>query len=51
MVRRSQKPKALNREEASWQEVPSGSKGNGVSGPVLPGFEDDIYIYIIYVYI
>lgn len=40
MVRRSQKPKALNREEASWQEVPSGSKGNGVSGPVPPGFEE-----------
>ena len=30
---------APNREEASWQEVPS-SKGNAVSGPVLPGFEE-----------
>ena len=39
MVRRSQKPMAPNREEASWQEVPS-SKGNAVSGPVLPGFEE-----------
>ena len=31
---------ALNREEASCQEVTSGSKGNGVSGPAFPGLEE-----------
>ena len=30
----------LNREEASWPEVPSGSRAKGVSGPVLLGFEE-----------